>query len=390
MIAELSSMTDDQRMLADTVATFVERELKPHEDEVERLGEVPVDLVAQIKQRSRDMGLYAVNMPEEHGGGGLGYSDRVYVEREFGRTSRGLSTIVNRPAVILMDCEGDQIDTYLKPVTTGERFECFALTEPGSGSDARGMKTTARRDGDDYVLNGTKHFITNAILSDFIIVFAVTGQDETPRGPRPRITSFLVDKALPGVTVTPMDVMSNRGMKSCFVSFDEVRVPARNILGEEGAGFKRAKKWLFSGRICLAACNVGLATRALSEAAQWANERVQFGQPIARFQGTGFKFADGAMEAHLAWLAIVEAAKKMDEGTLTEAEASAANLFASEMLGRATDNALQVLGGMGMSKDAPFERYFRDARVERIWEGTSEIHRHIISKYVLDGATGSR
>jgi hypothetical protein len=133
---------------------------------------------------------------------------------------------------------------------------------------------------------------------------------------------------------------------------------------------------------------VGLATRALSEAAQWANERVQFGQPIARFQGTGFKFADGAMEAHLAWLAIVEAAKKMDEGTLTEAEASAANLFASEMLGRATDNALQVLGGMGMSKDAPFERYFRDARVERIWEGTSEIHRHIISKYVLDGATG--
>ena len=383
MIAELSSMTDDQRMLTDTVTTFVDRELVPHEQEVEKLGEVPPDLIDQIKQRSRAMGLYAVNMPEAHGGGGIGYSDRIYVERAFGRTSRGLSTIVNRPAVILMDCAGSQIDEYLKPVTTGDRFECFALTEPGSGSDARGMKTTARRDGDDFILNGTKHFITNALLADFIIVFAVTGQDDTPRGPRPRITSFLVDKGLPGISVTPMDVMSNRGMKSCFISFDDVRVPAKNILGAEGAGFKRAKTWLYSGRICLAACNVGLAGRALKEAAVWANERVQFGQPIAGFQGTSFKFADSSMEAHLAWLAIAEAARKMDDGTLTEAEASVANLFASEMVGRATDNALQVLGGMGLSKDAPFERYFRDARVERIWEGTSEIHRHIISKQAL-------
>lgn len=383
MITEISSMTDEQRMLRDTVAAFVKQELQPHEAEVEKLGEVPPDLSAQIRARARDVGLYAVNMPEQYGGGGLGYADRVYVEREFGRTGRGLSTLVNRPAVILLECQGDQIETYLKPVTTGERFECFALTEPGSGSDARSMKTTARKDGDDYLISGTKHFITNALIADFIIVFAVTGQDDTPRGPRPRITGFLVDKDLPGVTVAPMDVVSNRGMKSCEIHFEDVRVPAANILGEEGAGFARAKKWLYSGRICLAACNVGLADRAMEGAAEWANSRVQFGKPIAQFQGTGFKFADMAMEAQLAWLSIVEAAAKMDAGTLSEAEASMANLFASEMVGRVTDNALQILGGMGMSKEAPFEKYWRDARVERIWEGTSEIHRHIISRAVL-------
>lgn len=383
MISEISSMTDDQRLLRDAVESFVERELQPHEAEVERLGHVPDALSAQIRQRAKEAGLYAVNMPEEHGGGGLGYADRVYVEREFGRTARGLSTLVNRPAVILLECAGDQIDTYLKPVTTGERFECFALTEPGSGSDARAMKTTAQRQGDDYIISGTKHFITNALIADFIIVFAVTGTDETARGPQPRITCFLVDKQTPGVTVRPMDVMSNRGMKSCEIHFENVRVPAGNILGEEGSGFLRAKKWLYSGRICLAACNVGLADRAMQGAAEWATSRVQFGKPIAQFQGTGFKFADMAMEAHLAWLCIVEAAAKMDAGTLTEAEASMANLFASEMVGRVTDNALQVLGGMGMSKEAPFEKYWRDARVERIWEGTSEIHRMIISKSVL-------
>ena len=245
MIAEISTMTDNQRMLSDTVATFVERELKPYEDEVEKLGEVPTELVSQIKTRSYEMGLYAVNMPEEYGGGGLNYADRVYVERAFGRTSRGLSTIVNRPAVILLDCEGAQIDEYLKPVTTGERFECFALTEPSSGSDARGMKTTARREGDDYILNGLKHFITNAILADFYYCFRGdrSGGDLTRSAAAHHEFSRRLGPAGDHRNADGRDV--EQGNESCFIRFDDVRVPARNILGEDGVGFKRAKKWLF-------------------------------------------------------------------------------------------------------------------------------------------------
>lgn len=383
MISELSGMTEEQMLVTAAAADFVERELRPHEETVERLGEVPGDVAATIKRRGIDSGFYGLNMPVEHGGGGVDYAHRVYVEREFGKTSRALHSLVNRPAVILMECRDDQIDTYLRPTTTGGRFECFALTEPGSGSDARGMTTHARRDGDDYVVNGTKHFITNALLADYIILFAVTGIEEGARGPAKRITAFLVDKDLPGVSVMPMDCVSNRGVKSCIISFDDVRVPARNILGEEGQGFAKAKRWLFSGRICLAAGCVGLATRAMASAAPWAISRVQFGKTIAEFQGTSFKFADAAAQAHAAWLVVAEAAAKMDAGTLTEAEASVCNLLASEMVGRVTDDALQVMGGIGISKDAPFERFWRDARVERIWEGTSEIHRHLISRQLL-------
>lgn len=370
-------------MVAEGVRAFVEAELQPHEALVERLDAVPDELFREIQKKAIGAGYYAINMPEEHGGGGLGQSLRCVAEIEFGRTSRALHVICNRPAPILKACSGDQIETYLKPVISGERWECFALTEPGAGSDARQIATRAVRDGDDFVVNGEKIFITMALRADFIILFAVTGVDETAKGPQKRITAFLVDKETPGITVSPIEVVGNRGMKSCAISFEDVRVPARNILGAEGGGFAIAKNWIFSGRVMLAANCVGVAERAMGIAARHANTRVAFGRTIGHFQGTSFKLADMATEIHATRLMVLDAAAKMEAGVITQREASQVNLYGSEMAGRVTDNALQVLGGMGVTKEMPLERFWRDVRVERIWEGTSEIHRDIIAKDVL-------
>lgn len=381
------AQTEEQRMIGEGVRAFIEKELVPHEDHVEKHDAVPDELFDDIRRKAIAQGYFALNMPTEHGGGGLLPTQRAIAEMEFGRVSRALGIICNRPAPILTACEGDQIETYLRPTIRGERWECFALTEPGAGSDARAITTRAVADGDDYVINGTKQFITMALRADFIIVFAVTGTDDAPKGPRKRITCFLVDKDTPGITVTPLDVLSNRGMKSCIIGFEDVRVPGRNILGEEGGGFAIAKSWIFSGRIMLAGNCVGLAERAMEIAADWANARHAFGNPIGRYQGTAFKFADMATEIHATRLLVMDGAAKMQAGTLTQREASQVNLFGSEMAGRVTDNALQIMGGMGITKDMPLERFWRDARVERIWEGTSEIHRDIISKDILRGVT---
>jgi len=377
------TLDDEQRMISAGVRAFVETELHPHEEMVERLDAVPDDLFEDLRRKAIKSGYYALNMPVEYGGGGLNASQRAVAEIEFGRVSRALGIICNRPAPILKLCQGEQIATYLEPTVKGERWECFALTEPGTGSDARAITTRAVRDGDDYVINGTKQFITMAMRADFIILFAVTGLEQTARGERKRITAFLVDKDTPGIAVTPLDVVSNRGMKSCIISLEDVRVPARNILGEDGGGFALAKTWIFSGRVMLAGNCVGLAERAMGFAARWANTRHAFGNPIGSYQGTSFKLADMAMEIHATRLLVFDAAAKMDAGTITQREASQVNLFGSEMAGRVTDNAIQILGGMGVTKDMPLERFWRDARVERIWEGTSEIHRDIIAKDVL-------
>lgn len=375
---------DEQELLAKSLRAFVDAEIIPYEDQVEREGVLPKDLVHQIRDRSIKAGFYALNMPVEYGGGGLNFTNRAIAEREFGRASRALQMICNRPALILLKCRDEQIETYLKPTVRGERLECFALTEPGSGSDApAGITTRAVRHGDDWVINGTKQFITQADRADFIIVFAATGTDTTERGPRKRITAFLVDKDTPGVEVVPLKCVSNRGLVSTLITLTDVRVSTRKILGEEGRGLSTAKEWLFSGRVMLGANCVGLAARAMEMAARWANTRHQFGQPIARFQGTAFKLADMSMEIHAAHLMVLDAAQKMDRGALTQREASQVNLFASEMVGRVTDNALQMFGGMGISEEMPLQRFWRDARVERIWEGASEVHRDVISRDIL-------
>jgi acyl-CoA dehydrogenase len=381
-------LNTEQKMIVDTVRAFVENELYPHEDEVERLDAVPPALVKSIQAKAIEVGLYAANMPAELGGGGLDNFSITLMERELGRASYGLQMVVARPSNILRACEGKQIEEYLLPTIRGERHDCLAMTEPNAGSDVRGMQTKAVRDGAgedaDYIINGTKHFISHADMSDFVILFAATGTEETKHGPKKKITGFLVDLNSPGLTVRRGPAcVSHRGYHQCELFFTDCRVPAYKRLGEEGKGFDLMGEWLGATRLTVAATSVGRGRRVMDMATQWAATRKQFGQSIGKFQGTGFKLADMATELEAAELLTLQAAWKCDQGTMTDSDAAMAKLFASETLARVTDQSLQIFGGMGLMNQLPIERFWRDARVERIWDGTSEIQRHIISRAML-------
>ncbi|MFC7339923.1 acyl-CoA dehydrogenase family protein [Saccharopolyspora griseoalba] len=377
-------LTDEQRMIVDTVRKFVTAELEPREDEVERRDEVPPELAAEIRRKALDAGLYAANMPEELGGGGLDATSMTLVERELGRASYALQMLVARPSNILQVCQGQQRDRYLMPAIRGERHDCLAMTEPGAGSDVRSMITRADRDGDEYVLNGTKHFISHADAADFVILFAATGTEQTSRGPKNRITAFLVDLDTPGLEVRRGSAcVSHRGYHQCELVFTDCRVPTGQRLGDEGRGFELMTEWLGASRLSVAATSVGRARRVLEMTTRWAAERTQFGQSIGRFQGVSFQLADMATELDAAEMLTLRAAAKLDRGLMTDQDAAMAKLYASEALGRITDRAVQIFGGMGLMAELPIERFWRDARVERIWDGTSEIQRHIISRSLL-------
>jgi acyl-CoA dehydrogenase len=377
-------LTAEQRLIVDTVRAFVEQELYPHEDEVERLDEVPRELAEAIRGKALASGLYAANMPAELGGGGLDTVGVVLVERELGRASYALQMLVERPSNILQACQGEQRGRYLLPAIRGERHDCVAMTEPDAGSDVRSMSTTARRDGECYVVTGTKHFISHADVADFIILFAATGTEQTPRGPKKLITTLLVDSDSPGLEIRrgPRCV-SNRGYHQCELVLAGCRVPVANRLGDEGRGFDLMGQWLGATRLTVAATSIGRARRVLETATEWAAHRRQFGQPIGCFQGIGFRLADMAAELEAAELLTLRAAARLDSGTMTDADAAMAKLYASETLGRITDGAVQIFGGMGLMSELPVERWWRDARVERIWDGTSEIQRHIIARSLL-------
>ena len=377
-------LDDEQQAIVETVRRFVTTELYPYEDEVERLGDVPSDVVAAIRKKALEAGLYAANMPDELGGGGLDAVAMTLVERELGKASYALQWLVARPSNILLACEGEQRERYLLPAVRGERVDCLAMSEPGAGSDVRSMTTRAGLEGDHYVIDGTKHFISNADKADFVILFAATGSEQTARGPKQLITGFLVDLDTPGLTVTRgSDSVSNRGYHHCELSFERCRVPAAQRLGREGRGFELMGEWLGASRLTVAASSVGRARRVLEMATRWAAEREQFGQPIGRFQGVGFPLADMATELEAAELLTLRAAWRLDQGTMTDSDAAMAKVFATEALGHITDGALQIFGGMGLMTDLPIERFWRDARVDRIWDGTSEIQRHIISRSML-------
>jgi acyl-CoA dehydrogenase len=376
--------SDEQRMLLDTLRAFMEREIYPHEAEVDRTGHVPRELGDRITQAALDAGLFAANLPESVGGGGLDYATLAWFHRELGRTSYALHSWISQPTEILLACEGDQVERYLSPCVRAEKRECFALTEPGAGSDIMSMATRARRDGDDYVISGSKHFISTPCMPDFAILFAVTGIDETPKGERKRVTAFLVDVGTPGFEINHgPHCTSYRGYEHYQLHFDDCRVPASQILGEEGKGLELANKWLFMGRVWVGASCCGKAERLIELATEWAATRKQFGRPIGEFQGTGFKLADMATELRAAHLLVMDAAHKADRGTMEANDAAMVKLFASEMVGRVADNTVQIFGGMGLRDELPVERLWRDARLERIWDGTSEIQRHIISRAML-------
>ena len=377
-------LTDEQQMIVDTVRSFVEHEIYPHEDAVERSGEVPKEIADEIKRKTIDLGFYACNFPEEVGGAGLSHVEFALVERELGRGSMALNHFFGRPQNILMACEGEQRERYLMPAVRGERMDALAMTEPDAGSDVRGMKCSAVRDGSDWVLNGSKHFISGADHADFFIVFVATGVDETPRGPKKRITTFLVDRGTPGFEVRDgYASVSHRGYKNCILDFDDCRLSDAQVLGEVDGGFAVMNEWLYATRITVATMSVGRARRCFDYALNYAAERKQFGQPIGKFQGVSFQIADMITEIDAADLLTLSAAWRLDEGLPANREIASAKVYATEMLARVTDATLQIYGGMGLMNDFPIERFWRDARVERIWDGTSEIQRHIISRELL-------
>jgi acyl-CoA dehydrogenase len=295
-----------------------------------------------------------------------------------------LSVFWVRPSDILGACSEEQKARYLIPCITGEKIDALAMSEPDAGSDVRGMTCAARRDGDDWVINGTKHFISHADVADFIIVFAATGEAASARGPKKRITCFLIDRGMPGMDVRPgYSSVSHRGYHNCTLVFQDCRVPSSQILGEEGTGFGVANAWLRATRLTVAATCVGRARRAFELALAHAAERRQFGQQIGKFQGVSFQLADMITEIDAADYLTLAAAWRLDQKLDANREISQAKLYASEMLARVTDRAIQIFGGMGLMDELPLERLWRDARVERIWDGTSEIQRHIISRDLL-------
>ena len=377
-------LTDEQQMIVDTVRSFVENEIYPHEDAVERSGTVPPDIAQQIKQKTLDLGFYACNFPQEVGGAGLSHLEFALVERELGRGCMALNHFFGRPQNILMACEGDQKERYLLPAVRGEKMDALAMTEPGAGSDVRGMSCAAERKGGDWVLNGTKHFISGADHADFVIVFVATGVDDTPRGPKKRITTFLVDRGTPGFTIRDgYKSVSHRGYKNMILEFDDCRLSDDQVLGAVDGGFAVMNEWLYATRITVATMSVGRARRCFDYALNYASEREQFGQKIGKYQGVSFQISDMITEIDAAdWLTLASA-WRLDQGLPANREIASAKLYASEMLARVTDTTLQIFGGMGLMDDFPIERFWRDARVERIWDGTSEIQRHIISRDLL-------
>lgn len=378
-------MTEEQRAVVETTRAFVERELYPHEAEIERTGVLRREVVEEVKAKAIAAGLYAANVPEEFGGAGLDTVTWLLYERELGRANYALHwTAVARPSNILCAGTPEQVERYLLPCVRGETWDCLAMTEPGAGSDLRGMKARARREGGDWVLDGTKHFISHADVAGFVIAFMASGEEEGPRGARKLITAFIVDRDAAGLTIREgYRNVSHRGYTNSVVEFDGVRLPASAVLGEPHKGFEVANRWLGATRLQVGATCLGRAERAFSHAVEWAATRTQFGQPVGRFQGVGFKLADMAVEIKAATLMILEAGWRYDRGEATDADMAMAKLKATEMLAMVADEAIQVHGGMGLMEELPLERIWRDARVERIWEGTSEIQRHIIARALL-------
>jgi acyl-CoA dehydrogenase len=375
-------LTEEQRLLVATVRRFIDENLAPLEDQVDREGALAPETARAIFEKSQALGLYATNIPAAFGGGGLNAFDTMLLEEQFGRTSdilirRAFGNVYE----VLLRCSASQAERWLLPSVRGERTCSIAITEPGAGSDAASIKTRAVRDGDGWRLSGHKHYISDGLFSDFFVVSAVTDLAAGSRG----ISLFLVDKDSAGFTVgRDQPMMGLRGTSHIEMFFDEIRLEGENLLGEEGRGMRQVLETL--GRVRLGqvgARAVGKATKVLDLMVEHAREREQFGQPIGTFQLVQKMLVDSAIEINTARLLLWQAAAEIDRSGDGRELISMVKVHAAETLGRVVDRAVQVFGGSGFSKEQPIERYYRDARIYRIFDGTSEIHRTVLGRALM-------
>lgn len=374
--------------LLDTVTRFVEERLRPLEEEVAETDQVPVAVIAEM----RDLGLFGLSIPQEHGGLGLDMAEEVQVAFRLGKTSPAFRSLIGTnngigSQGIVIDGTPEQRQRWLPRLASGEIIGSFCLTEPEAGSDAGSLRTTARREGDDYLIRGTKRFITNAPEAGLFTVFARTDLDSRDaRG----VSAFLVEATTPGIELGAKDrKMGQKGAHTCDVNFDDVRVPAANIIGGEarlGQGFKTAMKVLDRGRLHISAVCVGVAERLIADSLRYAMERRQFGQPIAEFQLIQAMLADMKAEAYAARCMVEETARRKDHGADVSTEAACCKMFASEMVGRVADRAVQIHGGAGYVADFGVERFYRDVRLFRIYEGTTQIQQLVIARNMIRDA----
>ncbi|MBD5803201.1 acyl-CoA dehydrogenase family protein [Aromatoleum evansii] len=373
-------------LLLDGVSRFVRERLVPNEALVAETDEIPADIVAEM----RELGLFGLSIPEQYGGLNLTMEEEVRVAFEIAKTSPAFRSLIGTnngigSQGIVIDGTEEQKQRYLPRLAAGEIIGSFALTEPGSGSDAASLKTTAVRDGDFYVLNGTKRFITNAPEASIFTVMART--DPQKKG-ADAISAFIVEAGTPGLSLGKIDKkMGQKGAHTCDVIFENCRVPAANVIGGlEGVGFKTAMKVLDKGRLHIAAVCVGAAERMLDDALRYAMERVQFGKPIAEFQLIQAMLADSKAEIYAARSMVLDAARRRDAGEDVSTEASCCKLFASEMCGRVADRSVQIHGGAGYIAEYAAERFYRDVRLFRIYEGTSQIQQLVIARNMIRAA----
>jgi acyl-CoA dehydrogenase len=369
--------------LLDSVSRFVRERLVPAEDIVAETDEIPADIVRDMK----DIGLFGLTIPENYGGLGLTMEEESLVMFEMGKTSPAFRSLFGTTVGIgsqgiLMDGSAEQKEKYLPRLATGELIASFALTEPEAGSDAASLRTSAVRDGDDYIVNGTKRYITNAPQAGIFTLMARTNAQDKGAG---GVTAFIVEASTPGITIGKHDrKMGQRGAHTADVIFENCRVPAKNIIGgEEGKGFKTAMKVLEKGRIHIAAIAVGVAERMLNDALLYAVERKQFGQRIADFQLIQALLADSKAELYASRCMVIDAAQRRDRGENVGTEASCCKMFATEMCGRVADRAVQIFGGAGYMAEYGIERFYRDVRLFRIYEGSTQIQQIVIARNMI-------
>ena len=370
------------RIMQDTIRRFVKQDLEPISQKVEEEDRIPEEVVQQM----RELGLFGLAIPEEYGGLGIGTVGECLVYEELSKTNAAFRSRIGTSngigsMGILFDGTEEQKQKYLPRIASGEWTSCFALSEPEAGSDAANIKTMADRDGDYFILNGLKHFITNGDVADIATVIALTDKEKRTRG---GITAFVVEKGTPGFSVGTIErKMGLRGSHTCELIFDNCRVPVTQVIGGEpliGQGFKTAMSVLDKGRLTMGSCALGAAQKLLDLSTEYAKQRVQFGKPIAQFQSVGNMLADMATEIYAARQMLYHAAWLRDQGKKVIKEASMVKLFCTEMACRVAYNAVQIFGGTGYMKDFPVERFYRDLRLYTIYEGTSEIQRLVISR----------